>query len=46
MSEPIEVYLPADPSDPRTPAPSPPGVVVRRGPALHPDDIARSMGYP
>ena len=46
MSEPIEVYLPADPSDPRAPAPSPEGVLVRRGPELHPDDIAEVDGIP
>ncbi len=46
MSEPIEVYLPADPSDPRSPASSPPGTVARRGPALHPDDVSEVGGIP
>lgn len=46
MHEPIDVYLPADPNDPRSHEPDPPGVVVRRGPPLHPEDIAVIDGIP
>jgi len=46
MLEPIDVYLPADPDDPRSHEPDPPGVVVHRGPPLHPDDIAVIDGIP
>jgi hypothetical protein len=46
MPEPIDVYLPADPDDPRSHEPDPPGVVVHRGPPLHPDDVTVVDGVP
>lgn len=36
---PIHVYIPADLGDPRLDDDPPEGVVVHRGPALHPDDL-------
>ena len=44
MHDPIDVFLPADPNDPRFHEPDPPGIVVHRGPPLHPDDIATVDG--
>lgn len=46
MHEPIDVYVPADPDDPRVPVPDPPGVRVHRGPPLHPDDRDVVEGIP
>lgn len=46
MDEPIHVYLPSDPTDPRAAAADPDGVFVHRGPALHPDDLAVVDGIP
>lgn len=46
MSEPIDVYLPGDAGDPRSQAPGPPGVNLRRGPPLHPDDMSVVDGIP
>ncbi len=44
MHKPIDVYLPAARDDPRFPSADPSGVIVRRGPALHPDDIVEIDG--
>jgi hypothetical protein len=41
----IDVYAPGSPDDPRTDA-SIPGVVVHRGPPLHPDDVTTVNGIP
>jgi hypothetical protein len=41
----IDVYVPGSPDDPRTDA-SIPGVVVHRGPPLHPDDVTTVDGIP
>jgi hypothetical protein len=43
--EPIHVTVPGSPDDPRLAA-SIPGVVVHRGPPLHPDDLTAHMGIP
>jgi hypothetical protein len=43
--EPIHVYAPGCEDDPRDPA-SIPGVVVHRGPPLHPDDVTTHKGLP
>jgi hypothetical protein len=40
----IDVYIPGDHHDPREAAPVPNGVVVRRGPPLHPDDVVIGPG--
>lgn len=37
--EPIHITVPADAADPRRPGDDPPGIVVHRVPALHPDDL-------
>lgn len=42
--DPIDVYVPGGVGDPRAETPAPPGVVVHRGPPLHPDDIAIGPG--
>src|SRR4051812_15348115 len=42
---PIDVYVPGSPDDPRTEA-SIAGVVVHRGPPLHPDDVTTVAGIP
>lgn len=44
MHDPIHVYLPADPDDPRCREPDRPRVIVHRGPPLHPDDLAEVEG--
>lgn len=44
--EPIHVTVPGCPSDPRAPLESPPGVVIHRGPPLHPDDMSEVRGIP
>jgi hypothetical protein len=41
----IDVLVPGCPDDPRD-APSIPGVVVHRGPPLHPDDVSMVDGIP
>lgn len=46
MHEPIDVYVPAGPEDPRSSEPDPPGVRVHRGPPLHPDDLDVVDGIP
>jgi hypothetical protein len=43
--EPIQVYVPGSVDDPRN-TPSVPGVVVHRGPPLHPDDVTTHLGIP
>jgi hypothetical protein len=43
--EPIHITLPGSPDDPRTDT-SMPGVVIHRGPPLHPDDLTVHMGIP
>ena len=35
----VHLTVPGDASDPRVPPDDPPGVVVHRVPALHPDDV-------
>ena len=42
---PIDVYVPASGDDPRNAA-STPGVRIRRGPPLHPDDLTVHKGIP
>jgi hypothetical protein len=44
--EPIHVYVPGRPDDPRRPADLPDGVVAHHGPALHPDDVTIVDGIP
>jgi hypothetical protein len=45
--EPIHVVVPGCPDDPRSPQPpAPPGVIVHRVPALHPDDLTVVDGIP
>ena len=44
--EPIHVTLPANSDDPREDGPPPPGVVIHRVPALHPDDLTIVDGIP
>ncbi len=46
MPEPIDIYVPADPDDPRAAAGDPPGIRIRRGPPLHPDDLDTVEGIP
>jgi hypothetical protein len=43
--EPIDVYIPASAKDPRTDT-AIPGVAIRRGPQLHPDDVTTVDGIP
>jgi hypothetical protein len=43
--EPIHVFVPGSGDDPRTAA-SAPGVVIHRGPPLHPDDVTTLNGIP
>ncbi len=43
---PIHVYVPADAADPRDGFTAPDGVIVHRGPALHPDDVTVIDGIP
>ncbi len=42
---PIDVYVPGSADDPRTDT-SLPGVTIRRGPPLHPDDVTTVDGIP
>jgi hypothetical protein len=42
--EPIDVYVPGDAGDPRDGASALPGLVIRRGPPLHPDDVTIGPG--
>ena len=44
--QPIDVYMPGRPDDPRRPSEPPGGVVARHGPPLHPDDVAIVNGIP
>jgi hypothetical protein len=41
--EPIDVYIPGSAQDPRTDT-TIPGVTIRRGPELHPDDVTTLDG--
>lgn len=43
--EPVHVYVAGSPDDPRAEA-AVPGVVIRRGPPLHPDDVMVLDGIP
>jgi hypothetical protein len=43
--EPVHVYIPHSGEDPRT-ATAIPGVVIHRGPPLHPDDVTTLNGMP
>lgn len=43
--EPIHVIVPGSAHDPRNPS-SIPGVVIHRGPPLHPDDVTMLDGMP
>ena len=43
--EPIHVYVPGSVDDPRE-TPLIPGVVIHRGPPLHPDDVTTHLGMP
>lgn len=42
--EPIHVTVPGQSGDPRESAPPPEGVVLHRGPPLHPDDVVAGPG--
>jgi hypothetical protein len=44
--EPIHVYVPGRPDDPRLRAKPPDGVVPHYGPPLHPDDVTIVCGLP
>ena len=44
--EPIHVTVPGDAGDPRSLPEPPPGVVIHRVPALHPDDVTVVDGIP
>jgi hypothetical protein len=44
--EPIHIYIPGRPEDPRRPADLPEGVVAHHGPPLHPDDVTIVDGVP
>lgn len=43
---PIDIYVPGDPGDPRLEMEAPEGVVIHRGPLLHPDDVTEVNGIP
>jgi hypothetical protein len=42
--EPIDVYVPGDADDPRRETMAPPGIRLRKGPPLHPDDVVIGPG--
>jgi hypothetical protein len=46
MNEPIHVTIQGDADDPRFQRAAPPGIVIHRSPALHPDDLAVVRGIP
>jgi hypothetical protein len=46
MPEPIHIYIPATADDPRDDLLDLPGVVIHRGPPLHPEDRAVGNGLP
>jgi predicted transcriptional regulator of viral defense system len=46
MTEPIHVYVAGEGDDPRDADVDPEGVVVHRGPRLHPDDMTIINGLP
>ncbi len=41
---PIEIVVPGDPADPRTPRPAIPGLLIHYVPELHPDDVTQING--
>lgn len=45
-AHPVHIYVPGDPADPRDHLDDIPGLVVHRGPALHPDDLTTVRGLP
>lgn len=45
-AEPIHVYIPGRPDDPRRPHSLPDGVEAHHGPPLHPDDVTILDGIP
>ena len=45
-TEPIHIYIPGDPADPRAVGDLPDEIIAHRGPALHPDDITVIDGIP
>src|SRR5689334_9688425 len=45
LNEPVHVYVPGSPDDPRTDT-SIAGLVIHRGPPLHPDDVTVKDGIP
>ncbi len=44
--EPIHITVPSNDDDPRSPVKDPPGVIIHRGPPLHPDDMDVIGGIP
>lgn len=44
--EPIHIYVPGARDDPREVEETPSGIVIHRGPPLHPDDVAIIHGIP
>ena len=44
--EPIDIYIPGNPGDPRDPSELPDGIRPHYGPALHPDDVTVHNGIP
>ena len=46
MDDLIHIYLPASPDDPRDDLLDLPGVIIHRGPPLHPDDVTVHRGLP
>lgn len=44
--DPIHIYVPGSPDDPRSLDESPSGIVIHRGPPLHPDDLTVVDGIP
>lgn len=46
FDEPIHITVAGDPTDPRELPEPPPGVVIHRTCALHPDDVATVHGVP
>lgn len=44
--DPIHIYVPGSPDDPRRLEEAPNGIVIHRGPPLHPDDVGIVNGIP
>jgi hypothetical protein len=42
----MHIYVPGAPDDPRSTEEAPNGIVIHRGPPLHPDDVAVVNGVP